>query len=338
MRAVVLRNGKLVLDKIADPVPGAGQLLVRTLTNGICGSDLHSLEMAEARPETMESTVLGHEFCAEVLDYGPATRERPFPIGSKVCANPFTKAGGLVNPGGLAEMMVLDVDRAVGVPEHVSAEQAALTEPLAVGIRAVAIGESLPGGGPFIVNGCGPIGLAVIMALQALGRGPIIATDLSPVRLAVAEKLGVDLALDASQDAAVDHLSEYGFAPAKISALLERGAPDVLGVTIYECSGAHGMIPRLMETAPAHSSIVVAGISMAPDSVSAISGILRELTIGYALAYRPEEVALSLQRIADGNVDTAALVTAIVPLAETPWAFEALRKTEHVKILIQPDR
>ena len=65
---------------------------------------------------------------------------------------------------------------------------------------------------------------------------------------------------------------------------------------------------------------------------------MRELTIGYALAYRPEEVALSLERIALGTVDTSALVTAIVPLAETPWAFEALRKTEHVKILIQPGR
>ena len=338
MRAVVLHGGRLVLDEIADPVPAPGQVLVRTLTNGICGSDLHSLDMAEARPEAMEGAVLGHEFCAEVLDYGPATTERPFAIGTKVCANPFTAAGGLVNPGGLAEMMVLDVDRAVSVPEHVSAEQAALTEPLAVGIRAVAVGESLPGGGPYIVNGCGPIGLAVILALQALGRGPIIATDLSPVRLAVAEKLGVELAMDASSDTAFDHLSEFGFAPANISALLGRGAPDVLGVTIYECSGASGMIPRLMETAPAHSSIVVVGISMAPDSVSSISGIMRELTIGYALAYRPEEVSLSLERIAQGKVDTSALVTATVPLAETPWAFEALRKTEQVKILIQPGR
>ncbi len=338
MRAVVLRKGRLVLDEVPDPAPESGQVLVRTLANGICGSDLHSLEMAEASPEAMESTVLGHEFCAEVLDYGPATTERPFPIGGKVCANPFTAAGGLVNPGGLAEMMVLDVDRAIGVPEDVAAEQAALTEPLAVGIRAVAVGESLPGGGPYIVNGCGPIGLAVIIALQALGRGPIVATDLSPIRLAVAEKLGVELALDAGRDSAIDHLSELGFAPANISALLDRGAPDRLGVTIYECSGAHGMIPRLMETAPAHSSIVVAGISMAPDSVSAISGIMRELSIGYALAYRPEELTLALQRIALGKVDTSALVTAMVPLAETPWAFEALRKTEQVKILIQPGR
>jgi threonine dehydrogenase-like Zn-dependent dehydrogenase len=338
MRAVLLRKGQLALDEIADPVPAPGQVLVRTLTNGICGSDLHSLETAEANPEAMESTVLGHEFCAEVLDYGPATTERPFAVGARVCANPFTSAGRLVNPGGLAEMMALDVERAVGVPEHVAADQAALTEPLAVGIRAVAVGDSLPGGEPYIVNGCGPIGLAVILALQALGRSPIIATDLSPIRLAVAEKLGVALAINAGQDSAFDHLSEFGFTPAPISPMLSRGAPDRLGVTIYECSGAHGMISRLMETAPAHSSIVVAGISMAPDSILAISGIRRELTIGYALGYRPEEVSLSLQRIAEGKVDASALVTAIVPLAETPWAFEALRKTEQVKILIEPGR
>jgi threonine dehydrogenase-like Zn-dependent dehydrogenase len=259
-------------------------------------------------------------------------------VGTKVCANPFTASGRLVDPGGLAEMMVLDVDRAIAVPDHVPAEQAALTEPLAVGIRAVAVGESLPGGGPYIVNGCGPIGLAVIIALRALGRGPIIAADLAPIRLAAAEKLGVDLAVNAGQDSAFDHLGEFGYRPASISALLHRGAPDVLGVTVYECSGANGMIPRLMTSAPAHSSIVVAGISMTADSIPAISGIMGELSIGYALAYRPEELALSLQRMADGKVDGSSLVTAIVPLAETPWAFEALRNTEHVKILIRPDR
>ena len=263
--------------------------------------------------------------------------ERPFSIGSRVCANPFTEAGRLVNPGGLAEMMVLDVDRAVGVPEHVAADQAALTEPLAVGIRAVAVGGSLPGGEPYIVNGCGPIGLAVIIALQALGRRPIIATDLSPIRLAVAEKLGVALAINAGQDSAFDHLSEFGFTPAKISALLQRAPPSARRHYL-RASGAQGMIRQLMETAPPHSSIVVAGISMAPESIPAISGIRRELTIGYALAYRPEEVALSLQRIAEGKVDTSASVTAVVPLAETPWAFEALRKTEQVKILIEPGR
>ena len=140
----------------------------------------------------------------------------------------------------------------------------------------------------------------MIIALQALGRGPIIATDLSPIRLAVAEKLGVDAGPGRQPGLGLRSLERVGFTPATISALLDRGAPDRLGVTIYECSGAHGMIPRLMETAPPHSSIVVAGISMAPDSISAISGIMRELTIGYALAYRPEEVALSLQRIARG--------------------------------------
>ena len=120
MRAVVLRNGRLVLDEVADPVPAAGQVLVRTLTNGICGSDLHSLEMAEATPEAMESTVLGHEFCAEVLDYGPATTIDRFLSAARSAPTHSPRAGGLVNPGGLAEMMVLDVDRAVGVPDHVS--------------------------------------------------------------------------------------------------------------------------------------------------------------------------------------------------------------------------
>ena len=339
MRAVVLRKGRLVLDEVADPVPAPGQVLVKTLTNGICGSDLHSLEMAEATPEAMESTVLGHEFCAEVLDYGPATTERPFSIGSRVCANPFTAAGGLVNPGGLAEMMVLDVDRAVGVPEHVAArpgrpDGAAGGRDQSGRRRRVPAGRRTPHRQRVWADRAG-------RHYRPAGPGTSVPSSpptCRPSGWPWPRSSAWRWPSTPGRDSAFDHLSEFGFTPAKISALLQPGAPDRLGVTIYECSGAHGMIHRLMETAPAHSSIVVAGISMAPDSISAITGIRRELTIGYALAYRPEEVALSLQRIAEGKVDTSALVTAIVPLAETPWAFEALRKTEQVKILIEPGR
>lgn len=350
MRAVVLTGGALVLEEVPDPAPAAGQVLVRTLVNGICGSDLHSLERASAGPPYPDPVVLGHEFCAEVVDYGPGTEERPFGVGSLVCANPFTQPSGpsgqggggnggvLVNPGGLAEYMVLDVDRTFAVPAGLEAGQAALTEPLAVGIRAVSVGESLPGQGPYIVNGCGPIGLSVITALRALGRGPIVATDLSPIRLAVAERLGVDLAINAAEDSAWDHLAEFGFADAGMSPRLPRRAGTGLGLTIYECSGANGMLPRLMAAAPSHSSIVVAGIALEPDLIAPSSGIMKELTIGYALAYRQEELELALRRIGDGVVDTEAFVTATVPLAETPWAFDALHRAEHVKILIQPDR
>src|SRR5947199_9119855 len=85
MRAAVMRNGSLVVDDVADPVPGEGQLLVRTLACGICGSDLHFLKYADkmadmaielgapGRYDLSKDIVMGHEFSAEVLEVGPNT-------------------------------------------------------------------------------------------------------------------------------------------------------------------------------------------------------------------------------------------------------------------------
>jgi threonine dehydrogenase-like Zn-dependent dehydrogenase len=63
---------------------------------------------------------------------------------------------------------------------------------------------------------------------------------------------------------------------------------------------------------------------------------MKELTLGYALAYRHEELALAVERIASGKFDVGRIVTAVVPLDETAWAFDALRRAEHVKVLIDP--
>src|SRR2546423_2086306 len=87
MRAAVMRDHRLVVDEVPDPVPGPGQVLVRRLACGICGSDLHFLEHGERmarmqeelgrarlrRIDLTKDLVMGHEFSAEVLELGPET-------------------------------------------------------------------------------------------------------------------------------------------------------------------------------------------------------------------------------------------------------------------------
>src|SRR5258705_12691830 len=89
----------------------------------------------------------------------------------------------------LSEALLLEV------PNGLAAEHAALTEPLAVGIHAVAKanvrGDEVP-----LVIGCGPVGLAVIAALKLKGLHPIVAADYSPARRSLAEKLGADIVVD----------------------------------------------------------------------------------------------------------------------------------------------
>ncbi len=107
-------------------MPGSGEVLVKTLACGICGSDLHMLRHADKMMESMRDTgapfvpnlradvVMGHEFCAEIVEFGPNTLKR-IPVGSRVVSMPISFRGGRPQavgysdevPGGYGELMVL---------------------------------------------------------------------------------------------------------------------------------------------------------------------------------------------------------------------------------------
>ena len=208
MRAAIFRSGEIVVDTMPEPKPGAGQVLVRTLACGICGSDLHArkhahrmVELAKHFPgrkpmDLSRDVVFGHEFCCEMLEYGPGT-ERKLKPGTKVCSLPalLTPQGpqGIGysndNVGAYAERMLLSEALLLEVPNGLAAEHAALTEPLAVGVHAVAK-ANISGGEVPLVIGCGPVGLAVIAALKIRGLHPIVAADYSPARRRARRKAG----------------------------------------------------------------------------------------------------------------------------------------------------
>jgi threonine dehydrogenase-like Zn-dependent dehydrogenase len=131
--------------------------------------------------------VMGHEFSARVLELGPgASGVEP---GDVVVSIPlvFTPEGpaqvgySTRYPGGYSERMVLTPAFCVKVPDGLDPRKAALTEPMAVGVHAVAKSRIEDGEGA-IVLGCGPIGLAIIAALRLKGAEPIVAADFSPKR------------------------------------------------------------------------------------------------------------------------------------------------------------
>src|SRR5262249_57608360 len=100
MRAAVMRNRRIEVDSVPDPVPGPGEVLARTLACGICGSDLHALKHADklvdaARasgapfvPDLSKDVVMGHEFCAEIVDFGP-NPTRPIPLRPPILSMPL---------------------------------------------------------------------------------------------------------------------------------------------------------------------------------------------------------------------------------------------------------
>ncbi|HUI27142.1 MAG TPA: zinc-binding dehydrogenase [Candidatus Kryptonia bacterium] len=342
MRAAVMRNSKLVVDTIPDPTPGEGEVLVKTLACGICGSDLHALKFAHkmvdlaresGAPFVMDlkrDVVMGHEFCAEIIDYGPNTCGGVH-AGDRVVSMPVVFRGGRIEgvgysneaPGGYGELMTLSAALVLAVPNGLATEHAALTEPMAVGFHAVVKARLDPLDAPLVI-GCGPVGLAVIAALKLKGVGPIVAADYSPMRRRLAEQMGADVVVDPKQQRAIDAFNH---------------AANMRPAVIFECVGVPSMLHQIMRDAPVGARIVVAGVCMEEDTITPMIGINKELNVQFVLGYTPDEFAQTLQAIADGQINVAPLITGRVGVDGVPGAFETLAKPDqHAKILVEPWR
>jgi len=339
MKAAIFRGGDIVVDTIPAPVPGVGQAHVKVLACGICGSDLHAAKHAHRMVEVTRripgriamdldrDVVMGHEFCCELIDYGPKT-DKKLKAGTRVCAMPVMiesdgpKGMGYSNKyvGGYAEQMLLAAPLLLEVPNGLPTEHAALTEPLAVGVHAVEK-AALKGDEAPLVVGCGPVGLAVIAALRLKNIRPIVASDFSPKRRELAVKMGADIVVDPAKE---DPYSKL--APAKRAA-------------VFECVGVPGLIQQTFEKAPRDARVVVVGVCMELDTIEPMFGIVKELSLQFVLGYTPEEFARSLRLLAEGQVEAPSLITAKVGLDGVKNAFQELGNPEkHTKILVEPWR
>jgi len=360
MRAAVMRNKKLVVDDIATPAPGPGEALVKTLACGICGSDLHALKHAEKLVEgarrsggpfimdLARDVVMGHEFCAEVVDYGPKTQRR-FKPSARVCAMPVlirptgAETVGYSNdhPGGYGEFMRLTEKLLLEVPNGLATERAALTEPLAVGYHAVARARMEKDDAPLVI-GCGPVGLAVIAALKLKGVHPIVAADFSPRRRALAQEMGADVVVDPREKSPYESWRELAAYrdPARAPQLPPwMPGPVLRPAVIFECVGVPGVIEAIMAAAPAHARMVVVGVCMERDHIEPLFGINKELNLQFVLGYTGEEFADTLRNLAEGKVNGDPLVTGKVGVEGVAQAFEDLASPErHAKILVEPWR
>jgi threonine dehydrogenase-like Zn-dependent dehydrogenase len=342
-----MRQWALAVDDVPEPVPQSGQALTRVLACGICGSDLHLLqhgeaslalrdELAAADPpgpldplpfQPDEPVVMGHEFCCEVVELGPGCEN--LAEGDVVVSMPAAldlagvHAIGFSNryPGGYAERLVVNDLLALKVPNGLEPRLAALTEPFAVGVHAVAK-SGIRSDEAAIVLGCGPIGLAVIADLKQRGVGPVIAADLSPGRRALAERFGADEVVDPVAERAVDAW---------------RRVDGTRSIVIFEAVGVPGMLDACMRMAPKGTRITVVGVCLETDAVRPIIGIGKELSLQFVLGYEPHEFAGALQSIAEGTVELEPMITGTVTVDGVPQAFTDLGHPDaHAKVLVQP--
>lgn len=339
MRAAVMRNRQLVVGDVPEPVAAPGQVLVETIACGICGSDLHALKYPERLVESAKASgapflfdisadvVMGHEFSARVIELGPGVDS--LSLGDVVVSVPVAitvdgmQAIGYSNayPGGYGERMALTAMLCTKVPDGLDPRHAALTEPMAVGLHAVAK-SGIKLGEAALVLGCGPVGLAVIAALRLAGITPIVAADFSPARRELARTVGAHETVDPREEPAIDAW---------------RRVDGKQPLVLFEAVGVPKMLDAAMRDAPRSSRILVVGVCMEPDEIWPMLGINKELTIQFALGYTPEEFRATLGSIANGDLDVASLITGEVGIAGVPDAFLTLASPDaHAKILVEP--
>ena len=380
MRAVTCREATLRVEDVPDPRPSQGQLLIRVLRCGICGSDLHarhhSDELADITDRvgyggifrSSDSVVLGHEFVGEVVEAGPRTNGR-MRNGTRVVAFPLLRRDGAVHPtglspsapGGYAERTLVQESLAFAVPNGLSDDAAALTEPMAVGLHAVRRSE-ISRGQVAIVIGCGPVGLAVISMLKASGVRTVVASDFSAGRRSLARACGADVVVDPKVESPFEVRAGSGHLTAapdvfdlavgtmeklrrlplvpweRIWRMADRvGLADPKRPVVFECVGVPGVIDDLMANAPFFARIVVVGVCMEPDRIRPAMAINKEIDLRFVLGYTPLEFRDALHLLADGKVRAEPIVTGQVGLGGVESAFDALANADrHAKILIDP--
>ena len=217
MKAVNCLGGKLEVIDVAAPRPADGQLVLDVQRCGICGSDLHAKDHADELEDVMAEigypdfmrgdtpVVMGHEFCGEVAERGRvpprssrSARGRLLPAGARQGGVHLTGLSPLA-PGGYAEQVLVEAAMSFVVPNGLSLDIAALTEPMAVALHAVRRSE-IGKRDAAVVIGCGPVGLAVICHLKARGVRTIVASDFSAGRRALGTRCGADVVVDPAVD------------------------------------------------------------------------------------------------------------------------------------------
>ena len=334
MRAALMERGRIWVDEVPDPTPAEGEVVLKSVACGICGSDLHaaqhtqefvatSLEAGGAfKLTTLDPVVLGHEFCAEVIE-----SRGDLKAGDLVCSmprlgrEPSLPVGWCSDiPGGFAEYLLLSERLLVPVPRGTASENAALTEPMAVGLHAINMAR-LDGDEALIVIGGGPVGLAITATLKARGVGPVVVSELSAKRRALSLAVGADIVVDPRQSS-----------PYEVTDVRRRD-----NVVIFECVGVPGMIDDIFLHAPRAARIVVVGVCLQMDHARPLIAVNKELNVQYVLGYSAAEFRDALRRIADGTLNVEPVITHTVGLDGVAQAFTDLgRPDAYGKVVVVP--
>ncbi|MAW79819.1 MAG: Zn-dependent alcohol dehydrogenase [Parvularcula sp.] len=333
MRAVVHQglHQKLAIENIADPAPGAGEVVLSVGRCGICGSDLHMTEDPAFGVD--KGAVLGHEFAGEVIDLGKGVER--LKKGDLVSVVPIASCGKCpsclagepawcekmyLQGGGYGEFAVTNENQCVALPKSASMADGAIIEPLAVALHGVMMGEQKPGDNVLIL-GAGPIGLGVAFWARRFGASRVVVQDINRYQEERARRMG-------ATDFIVDIEDPVGAAEHALG-----GKADI----VYECVGVPGLIPQAVNQVRVKGTVLVLGLCTRPETFVPFVALSKEVRIQTSAFFKRQEYEAALDALDAGAAEPRALITDTISLDAVPEVFESLKKRTHqCKVLINP--
>ncbi|WP_116366474.1 zinc-dependent alcohol dehydrogenase [Parahaliea mediterranea] len=321
-------------DDASAPTPAAGEVIVAVQSCGICGSDLHMYRNNSSRDVLVRATpegyeIPGHEFAGCISAIGDGVSG--WAVGDRV-------VGVTGQGGGMADFVAVPDNpfQLVAMPDGVSFQEAATTEPLADGLQMVRKAAAEPGEN-VLVFGVGIIGLGVIQAYRAAGAelGALIAVDVHDARLEKALAVGATHAVNARD----------GDLVAQIQAITGvendwRGTSANIQVVI-DCAGyiKHMPGPPPLETALQlvaceNGRIVCFGAYEDKMLIDMMPLIRKQPVIMGSNGYAAEDLTHALQLMRDGSVDRLGLISHSFPLEQIDAAFATQATPQAVKVMI----
>jgi len=341
MRALMYYSNKDVrVCHMPVPEIGTGEILIKVIASGICGSDVMEWYRKDKIP-----LVLGHEVAGEVVKTGKGVEK--FSVNDRVAATHHVPCntchyclkgnhtvcdtllkGTHFDPGGFAEYIrvpAINVDRGVfRIPDDMTYEEASFMEPLACVLRGQKRAGVKPGCS-VLVLGTGIAGLLHVALAKGLGAGLVVAADTIPYRLDMAKKMGADLVLDANDD---------------IATAIGRQNEGYLADIVIVCF--EGFLEQGLKSVERGGTILLfAGFSEGAKIPYDINRIFwrTEVNITSTYAAAPKDCATALRLIRAKTINVNDLITHRLSLEEAGAGFQAVADPvthKCVKVILMP--
>jgi len=338
MRALVKSKAEtgLWMEHIPVPDPGPNDVLIRVKKSAICGTDVHIWNWDSWAQKTIPvPMVVGHEFCGEIAQVGSAVTK--VQVGARVsgeghivcgkCRNCRAGRGhlcrntlgvGVHRPGSFAEFVCIPEDNVVPIPDDVPDEIAAIFDPFGNAVHTALsfdlVGEDV------LVTGAGPIGIMGAMVAKRSGARKVVITDINPVRLALAEKLGIDHVVDASRENLSDVMKRIG---------MTEGFDVGL-----EMSGAAPAFRDMIDKMNNGGKIAILGIAPTGFEIDWNKVIFKMLNLKGIYGREMFETWYKMIAFVQGGLDLSPLITHRIGIDSFRDGFEAMRSGNSGKVVM----